>query len=229
MPQLDLRNNFFAVYTDIHADEASFKEVLRLTPDSVKHRISLGDIVGYGNQPRECIALEQRCDLALRGNHDEAMVNPEFLEEFGSHAEERLIETKPLLTQEDLAYLSKKPIFYASHGLVFSHASLQHPLVGYVSHDKHAAEMFDSAPFNLAFVGHSHIPALFEKDASGKVLVHDVSVDLAIDRFDLKPESRYIAVVPSVTPGRGGYKDPGFVTYNPKDRILHFLFARNGH
>lgn len=224
MNQLDLNNYPFAIYSDVHADEESFRRILDLTPKLTKHRISLGDVIGYGQNHAECTDLEKRmCDIALRGDHEEAVLNPQLENDFSAAARESTDEARKRMGASHVSYLSAKQIIHRNDGFVFSHGSLRNPLMDYVRTDEDAKAMFNEFGFKIAFVGHSHVPGVFEM-TGGAVKPYNIPYESGIQRFDLKDDSRYIIVVPSVTPGREGYKNPGFVTYNPRTKVLNFIF-----
>jgi len=61
-----------AVISDVHANAAALKAVLAdIDAKGITRIICLGDTVGYGPDPLECVDLvSTRCDWALMGNHD---------------------------------------------------------------------------------------------------------------------------------------------------------------
>ena len=68
----------YAVISDIHGNRFAFEAVLaRMAGMNVDEVICLGDIVGYGPHPGECIDLVVKyCSHIVQGNHDEAVVDP---------------------------------------------------------------------------------------------------------------------------------------------------------
>ena len=64
----------YALISDIHGNYEALQTVLGdIQKQGVTRIICLGDIVGYGPNPRECIdEVIRRCDITIRGNHDEA-------------------------------------------------------------------------------------------------------------------------------------------------------------
>ncbi len=61
-----------ALISDIHGNLEALKEVLAdIRSQNIDEIYCLGDIVGYGPNPAECIDLvEKRCKVTLLGNHD---------------------------------------------------------------------------------------------------------------------------------------------------------------
>ena len=62
------------VLGDIHANLAALTAVLEAAP-AVDAIYCLGDLVGYGPNPRECVELiRTRADQVVFGNHDQEIV-----------------------------------------------------------------------------------------------------------------------------------------------------------
>src|SRR5205823_8137678 len=81
------RSNMFAIVSDIHANLEAFSAVLtEIDRRGIKDILCLGDVVGYGPNPMECLDLvRQRCKISLMGNHDFAVFYEPF--NFNSGAE----------------------------------------------------------------------------------------------------------------------------------------------
>ena len=67
----------FAVLGDIHSNLEALNAVLEdLEKLKVDKIFCIGDIVGYGADPAECVkTAEERFDLAVAGNHDMAVID----------------------------------------------------------------------------------------------------------------------------------------------------------
>jgi putative phosphoesterase len=67
-----------AVISDVHGNLTALEAVLEDVPEDVDETICLGDVVGYGPKPLECVRkVWQHCDVVLQGNHDREFVDPE--------------------------------------------------------------------------------------------------------------------------------------------------------
>src|SRR5438270_4581511 len=77
-----------AIISDVHGNLPAFEAVLAdIDREGVDLRWCLGDLVGYGAQPDECVALaRERCDLCLIGNHDLVVVDKLPVDEFSTNA-----------------------------------------------------------------------------------------------------------------------------------------------
>ena len=64
----------YAIISDIHANYEALQVVLAdIQEQGITRILCLGDIVGYGPNPRECLdAVMRRCEITILGNHDEA-------------------------------------------------------------------------------------------------------------------------------------------------------------
>jgi predicted phosphodiesterase len=150
------------VVSDIHANLAAFEAALRQTRLDRDAVVCLGDLVGYGPDPRECIALAaEHCAVVLGGNHDQAAAGVTDLSLFADHARRALEWTRPQLAPEDAAYLAKLPLQTEYQGLLLSHGSPKDPLWGYIFSEPDAEAAFARNDFNGCFFGHTHLSSFF--------------------------------------------------------------------
>jgi diadenosine tetraphosphatase ApaH/serine/threonine PP2A family protein phosphatase len=150
------------VVSDIHANLAAFDAVLRHTQADRDAVFCLGDLVGYGPDPKECIARAAGiCTVVLGGNHDLAAGDVTDLSSFADHARIALEWTRPRLSPEDTAYLSKLPLKTVYGDLLLSHGSPENPLWGYIFSQSDAEIAFTLGDFTRCFFGHTHFPSFF--------------------------------------------------------------------
>ena len=85
-----------ALISDIHSNLEAFEAVLAdIKQQGITEIYCLGDIIGYGPNPRECIDLAMQCDVCLLGNHDQgALFDPEG---FNTGAERAIFWTRDQL------------------------------------------------------------------------------------------------------------------------------------
>lgn len=162
------------VISDVHANLVALEEVLAdagRVPwgdgqgfDSVW---SLGDIVGYGPRPNECISHLQQFDGHLRvaGNHDWAVLGRIDIDEFNPEARKSVLWTRKQLDSASLAYLEQVPdypIRPASGGeFTVTHASPRHPVWEYIYNTSIARENFEHFKSRFCLVGHTHVPRIY--------------------------------------------------------------------
>lgn len=149
-----------AIVSDIHGNLAALQAVLA---DAEKRHATelwcLGDVVGYGPDPLECIdAIRERARVCLSGNHDLAAVGKLSLDEFNTHAGAAVRWTMAQLRQEDTAFLGGLPPKLVHDGVTLAHASPREPVWEYVLSRPVAIESFKHFDTPMCWVGHSHIP-----------------------------------------------------------------------
>lgn len=155
----------YLILADIHSNLVAFKAVL----DDVDSKGGfdkiwcLGDVVGYGPQPHECIELLCRYNhICVAGNHDWAAVNQIDTSDFNSDAANANHWTARQLTGEDVDYLQYLPPSLCENDFTLSHGSPREPIWEYILSAGTAADNFDVFLTPFCLIGHSHIPVIFE-------------------------------------------------------------------
>ncbi|MDY6917588.1 MAG: metallophosphoesterase family protein [Chloroflexota bacterium] len=153
------------IVADIHSNLAAFQAVL----DDMEARGGvdgiwcLGDIVGYGPDPSECIALlRQYAHLSVAGNHDWASIGKVDVSDFNPDAAAACRWTAGQLTEEEVAYLEGLPLTVRRGEFTIVHGSPREPIWEYVVSARTALASFDSFDTNYCLIGHSHMPLVFE-------------------------------------------------------------------
>lgn len=155
------------VFADIHGNLEALQTVLAHAEKQHIHRyMCLGDIVGYGPNPNECIELVRalpRCNCIL-GNHDAAAFwrfSPYAMNE---DAKTAILWTIDQLYEPNSNYLQSLPSMYIMGDICFAHANPYNPeAYRYVINRKYAARSFAAVRQRLTFVGHSHRPLLITR------------------------------------------------------------------
>jgi diadenosine tetraphosphatase ApaH/serine/threonine PP2A family protein phosphatase len=153
-----------AIISDIHSNlEALTKTLEVIDRESVDEIICLGDIVGYGANPNECIDLVRRhCEITIKGNHEEAVVDRTKAENFTHNARLAIEWTWNHIAEKNLSYLRSLSLIYRTTEALFVHASPCDPAEWtYIFEEESAARTFDCFSESLCFVGHTHMPAIF--------------------------------------------------------------------
>lgn len=159
------------ILSDIHANQVALEAVLDAAAGHWDRLWFLGDLVGYGPNPNECIErLRSLAPLALSGNHDWAVLNKLDTEEFNPEALLAVEWTRQQLSSENEAYLATLPPRQTEADFTLAHASPRHPVWEYILDLQTALENFDHFDTTYCFIGHSHVPALFELDTEASVL-----------------------------------------------------------
>jgi diadenosine tetraphosphatase ApaH/serine/threonine PP2A family protein phosphatase len=175
-----------AIISDIHSNlEALTSAFAVIDQEGVDDIICLGDIVGYGANPNECLNLvRNRCSTILLGNHDAAAINLSVANQFTINAQLSALWTFGLLIEEHKTFLRGLSCTHPRGDLLFSHASPFEPEEWhYVISDLDTREAFDAFTERICFLGHSHIPVIFSEhgkastvDSSGRFIVNVGSV-----------------------------------------------------
>ena len=165
-----------AILSDIHGNLEALEAVLAdLSHEGVDSIYCLGDIVGYGPNPRECIDRVMGFDLSILGNHDQgALYDPEG---FSSGAERAIFWTReqlempngdPERTAKRWQFLSELPRTHREGPFTFVHGSVRNPLSEYVFpedvHNARKLERLFALIDRYAFQGHTHVPGIFTED-----------------------------------------------------------------
>lgn len=160
-----------AIFSDVHSNLEALTAVLRdIETQHVDDIFSLGDVVGYGPNPLECIDLvSKNCRVALLGNHDQgALFDPDG---FNGSAERAIFWTRDQLEKPNPRrdqrwdFLNERPRKYEEDGVTYVHGSPKNPLNEYIfPEDTYNPRKLD-AQFNLierfSFQGHTHVPGVF--------------------------------------------------------------------
>ena len=152
------------IFGDIHSNLEAFTAVLEGMKSHRPDRyICVGDIVGYGANPRECLEIVRAMNPVLvAGNHDWAAVGKIDSSYFNYYAKEAIDWTASLLTNEEKKFLEDLPLTIVEEMLTVAHSTMFKPeLFSYVqtSYDAHLS--FEMMTTPVGFVGHSHIPVTF--------------------------------------------------------------------
>jgi diadenosine tetraphosphatase ApaH/serine/threonine PP2A family protein phosphatase len=156
-----------AVISDIHSNlEALTRARVEIEQEKVDEIVCLGDIVGYGANPNECVDIVRGLTPhVLLGNHDEAAVDLTKTEFFNPFARIAAEWTAGALTPGNREYIAGLPLTIERHGILFVHASPVHPEEwNYILTPSDAAGNFHAMRTEVCFLGHTHVPEIFGED-----------------------------------------------------------------
>ncbi len=206
----------YAIISDIHSNYAALEQVLeQIQTEKCDKIVCLGDIVGYGPYPNECVALVKKyADIVIAGNHDFAAVNLLDLEYFNIYAQKALIWTKTVLNEESIKYLSSLPVQASCQELFFVHATAINPeRWGYILTPQQALMNFDYFEQRCCFIGHSHLPVTFISNGKKQpAMIYDA--ETAIEE-----NKKYIINVGSVGQPRDHCSQAAFGIFDSDKKI----------
>jgi diadenosine tetraphosphatase ApaH/serine/threonine PP2A family protein phosphatase len=166
----------YAIFTDIHANLEALEAVLTkidelATEKPIDQIWFLGDLVGYGPNPNECIdILRARTDVIIAGNHDWAAVGKLDLDDFSAAARISAEWTAEQLTEEHREFLRNLPLRLEKGECTLVHGSPYGPLWEYLTSEILAERSFHYFNTRFCVVGHTHVPVIFQQADS---LVND--------------------------------------------------------
>lgn len=162
-----------ALISDVHSNLEALQAVLAdISNQGCDEICCLGDIVGYGPNPSQCIDLVMQCHVCLLGNHDQgALYDPEG---FNSGAERAIFWTRRQLENGDgnsesrlrrWNFLNGLPRTHLHGERLLVHGSARNPLNEYVFPEdvynrRKIERIFAVAP-RYVFQGHTHVPGVF--------------------------------------------------------------------
>jgi len=161
-----------AIISDIHSNLEALKAVLKdIAARKITEVICLGDVVGYGPDPIECLRLvRNRCSLVIKGNHEEAALSEPTDFNFKAAdairwTRERIDKSPPDEAKANLEFVEELPEQAVDEGMLMLHGTPREPTRDYlfpweVRDKQKLTEIFDKVD-HYCFVGHSHIPGVF--------------------------------------------------------------------
>lgn len=153
-----------AILGDVHGNLEALEAVLAVAAErGVNRYVQVGDVVGYGANPSECLKLLREVGTRIvAGNHDWAVVQKLSADFFNPAARAAVHWTRAQLDKDDIAFLEDLPLVEQIGELTVFHASLDHPeLFHYILDPQSALENLDLLPTPLGCCGHSHVPVSF--------------------------------------------------------------------
>lgn len=191
----------YAIFTDIHANLEALEAVLaKIDEISQEEPIDeiwfLGDLVGYGPNPNECIKkLRGRTDVIIAGNHDWAAVGKLDLDDFSEAARISAEWTATQLTEENRAFLANLPERIQKGECQLVHGSPYGPLWEYLTSEVLAERSFQHFNSRYCFVGHTHVPVIFQQpDTVSNTPTSPLAADEVLATLDEKDEAEFESV-----------------------------------
>lgn len=200
------------IISDIHANLTALDAVLSDAGefDAVW---CLGDLVGYGPDPNECVErIRQLPNLVcLIGNHDAAVIKRIDIASFNDEARQAVIWTQSVLSQTNLEYLQGLNAYTTLDSVTLAHGSPRQPIWEYLLDTRTATKNFEFFDTPFCFVGHSHLPVIFQKNDGQK------NADLFIPKQDSHLEMAPRAILNPGSVGQPRDRDPraAYAIYNP--------------
>jgi predicted phosphodiesterase len=228
------------IMSDIHANldalERTIGRLKIMEITNLKKFICLGDVIGYGAQPKECAKYAHEFAVVVKGNHERYLSPGASLRKVNPHARQAIEYTKEIMQNgdaENLAWLTSlndEFIQKTPRGLKlrFSHYAPNSDN-GYVRNKEEAAAAFDGVDpeIKVTFVGHTHQAALMVKRTNGKADYlpgQDVKRHFGWDNpITLDPDEQWIVNVGSIGQPRDGDPRASAVLYDFMAHEIKFI------
>lgn len=160
----------YGIFSDIHSNLEALETVLSLfEKEGVTQTLCLGDLIGYGADPKACIArIRSLQGIVIAGNHDWACVDRIEMDYFNTYAREAILWTQKQLGEDEKNFLKNLKLSYQTELFTAVHGSLDFPdEFRYVFDAESATRTLELSQTPICFVGHSHLPMIFSLDQEG--------------------------------------------------------------
>jgi diadenosine tetraphosphatase ApaH/serine/threonine PP2A family protein phosphatase len=187
------------IVSDVHSNLPALEAVLA-DMGPVDQLWCLGDIVGYGPFPNECIELLRRCDcLAVPGNHDWGCAGKISLQDFNADARWACEWSRQAVSADNLSFLEALPVTRTEGDFTLAHGTPHEPIWEYMAFPATARLSFHYFASPYCLVGHTHVPLVFRE------------VGLAPETFHPGPAApfRFDATRAIINPGSVGQPRDG--------------------
>ena len=207
-----------AIISDIHANATALDSVMSdANAQEVTNFVCLGDIVGYGPDPSECVSRMQELNcITIKGNHDEYVDDSYDLSSFNEEATEALLWTRSQLSTAQKEWLASLPYTRRLGRNSLVHASLDQPdKWHYLTNRLDASLLLKNQKSLITFCGHTHRPMIFEYAQESARKVESTTIEI-------NASSKYIINVGSVGQPRDGDQRSCYVIFDRIARTVEF-------
>lgn len=210
----------YAIISDIHGNLEALQSVLaEIKKKDVDSILCLGDMVGYGPNPNECIDLiKEQAEVILAGNHDYAPLGKIELSYFNQWARIAIEWTSENLNPASIDFLKSLPLQKEVDGFTIVHATpLEPDEWNYIISLGDAAKNFPEFKGQICFIGHSHVPMVVSVDEERNYCV------LTDNPLKIHQKIRYIINVGSVGQPRDSNPMASFAILDTADNVYELL------
>lgn len=209
-----------AIIGDIHSNLEALQAVIKnIKKRRIKRTFCVGDLVGYGANPNECIELcLKEAHAIVAGNHDYAAVDKTDVRTFNPVAAEAIRWTQNNTKKENLDKLKSLKLSTTVDSILLVHASPIKPeMWNYLFSLEEFEHEFSSFKEKVCFIGHSHIPSAAFQDANG------YTDFLRENPFPLIAKRKYIINVGSVGQPRDLDPRASYAIYDGNNNSIEII------
>ena len=207
------------IFSDVHGNLEALKAALEYFEEAdVTQYLFLGDLVGYGANPNQCIELVKKLGCtAIAGNHDYGVLKKTSIDEFNPAAAEAIEWTKEQLTEESKLYLESLELTERFDPCFLVHGSPSSPAnFEYIFTLKEATYEFNFFSTRICLIGHTHYPFAIIKKPDGTL------TSIKEEEFILENTNRYLINVGSIGQPRDGDPRVCVVVFDIKKNKFNF-------
>ena len=231
-----------AIISDIHSNLEAFLSVLNyLKENDISEIVNLGDIVGYGANPIECLEMIMYMDgyevnniskdlkraatgfniHTILGNHDAGVVNFTDLSYFNTMAYEAILWTRKQLQYEHITFIKKLNYSYKIDGKYSFYHSTPHLTEEwkYLIDKSTANYCLKTAKNDIIFVGHTHVPKIFIYNKEKEKII---SLNPELKEYNFRENNKYIFNPGSVGQPRDGNYMSSFLILDTKREKIEY-------
>lgn len=212
-----------AVFADVHAN---LEALLAFFDHSKRQKINffffLGDIVGYGPNPDECVDVLRRMENlnAVMGNHDSAVLWKTSPYAMNTHARDSILWTMDQLKKENIKFIQNLEQHIVYNGVCYCHSTPSNPeSCTYLHSTSKALMAFLGSSYWLSFVSHTHSPLVICKKKYLNICMDKV---VGGEKVQLHKDRRWIINCGSVGQPRDGIAGGSYCIYDDIHRTVVF-------
>jgi len=158
----------YALISDIHGNLEALEAVVKaLSGEKIDSYLCLGDIVGYGANPKECIEIVRslKPSVFIAGNHEWGIAGLLDLDYFNEYARDAIEWTKKVLSRAEIEYLKSAHLTYEDELITLVHGGLIEPdKFPYIMDSDDAYSTMKKMKTRLCFIGHTHVSEIYRSD-----------------------------------------------------------------
>lgn len=208
------------IISDIHSNLPAIQKIYDELSKDADEIYCLGDIVGYGPYPNECINFLRYFKFSVMGNHDAAVIGLRNYDDFNEYARFAIDWTKDHISPNFLEKLKRIPQILEIENVYLVHGSLRDPIEEYLINYYSVYASFELMEKKIAFFGHTHLAGAFLYSEKEREIYY---VNF-VNGGDLKLEKgyKYLINPGSVGQPRDGNWKASYAIYDTKLNMVHF-------
>ena len=204
----------YGIIADIHGNLEALETVIAACrQEGIQDFLCLGDLVGYGANPKECLKMIQYLKaICIAGNHDWAVLGKIDVAYFNPVAKAAIAWTRQQLSQQDLNFLKSLDLIFKNDDMILVHGTLDHPEeFHYLLDMSDILNTFSLIDRPLCFLAHTHVPGIFVKHK-------EKFYDARNLKITLSPQEQCVVNVGSVGQPRDGSPLAAYCIYDTDAR-----------